>query len=271
MSRFVDDTTVTPVGGGRYEGVIDTGWWIIAGPNGGYIAGLVARAIDMEAADADPAAPLKHIRSLTLHYLRPPKEGPVSIDVTVERRGRSVVTVTARMFQGDVLVVVGVGAVAGSRTAAEFDELVAPVVPLPETIAAPEIPDDAPRIPMTARYEMRPCVGSAAFEWTDESRPAITGGWIRFEDDTPIDAIGLVALTDAWFPPVMHRFPGEPMAVPTVDLTVHIRRLPEDPRDWVLARFTSPLAVDGYLVEDGELWDRHGNLLAVSRQLAVLV
>jgi len=37
-NRFERDTAVTPVAEGRYEARIDPGWWIVAGPNGGYIA-----------------------------------------------------------------------------------------------------------------------------------------------------------------------------------------------------------------------------------------
>lgn len=273
MSRFLNDTAVTRTADGRYEGTMDTGWWIVNGPNGGYVAALIARAIDDEVAHGAAAETPKTLHSLTLHYLRAPAEGAVTIDVTVERRGRSVVTATARMSQADQLLVVAVAAVAGQRANHEFNELIAPQAPEPESLPAPVIPADAPTIPMNARYEMRPCLGSATSEWGSQTgpMPAVSGGWIRFADPTPIDEIALCALTDAWFPPVFHRMPTQPMAVPTVDLTVHIRQLPADPMDWVLARFASPLAVAGYLIEDGELWDRHGNLLAVSRQLAILV
>ena len=273
MSRFTDDTAVTSMGDGRYEATMDTGWWIVNGPNGGYVAAVVARAIVAEVAVGAETEPPKTLHSLTLHYLRPPAEGPVHLDVTIERRGRSVATATARMYQADRLVVVAIAAVAGARSTHEFNEIVAPHVPDPDDLPAPVRPEGAPTIPLNARYDMRPCLGSATSEWGPEAAPmpAVTGGWIRFADPTPVDAVALAALTDAWFPPVFHRMPAQPMAVPTVDLTIHVRQLPADPFDWVLVRFASPLAVGGYLIEDGELWDRHGNLLAVSRQLAVLV
>lgn len=274
MSRFLDDTAVSSDGDGRYTATMNTGWWIVNGPNGGYVAAVVARAVSEEVErTAGPDEAAKTLHSLTLHYLRPPAEGPVDIDVVIERRGRSVATVTARMSQGGALVVLAVAAVASGRNTHEFNELVAPVAPDPESLPAPVRPDGAPRIPMNDRHEIRPCLGSATSVWDPGvgAQPAVTGGWIRFAEPTPIDAIALASLTDAWFPPVFHRMPAEPMAVPTVDLTVHVRQLPTDPLDWVLVRFASPLAVGGYLVEDGEIWDRQGNLLAVSRQLAVLV
>jgi len=51
---------------------------------------------------------------------------------------------------------------------------------------------------------------------------------------------------------------------------VHFRALPEDPRDFCFVEFSSPLAANGYLVEHGRILDRHGRLLAESRQLAVV-
>jgi len=273
MSRFLDNTAVEPLGGGRYQVTVDRGWWIVNGPNGGYVAALMGRAIEAEVDHGAAAETAKTLHSMTLNYLRPPTEGAAVIEVVIERRGRSVVTVTARMFQNDSLMVMGSAAVAGHRDTPEFNEVLAPEVPLPEDLPVPVRPADSLVIPMSERYEMRPCLGSAAGAeaFSGDSKPAVTGGWIRFAEPTPIDAVALAALTDAWFPPVMHKFPGAPMAVPTVDLTVHVRQLPADPLDWVLARFASPLAVGGYLIEDGEIWDRHGNQLAVSRQLAVLI
>jgi acyl-CoA thioesterase len=43
----------------------------------------------------------------------------------------------------------------------------------------------------------------------------------------------------------------------------------EDP--WLLVRFRTRLAAEGYLEEDGEIWDRDGRLLAHSRQLALIL
>lgn len=274
MSRFETDTAVTPQGDGRYTATIDRTWWIINGPNGGYIAAVVGRAMEAAVADGASADELpKRIHSLTLHYLRPPAEGEATIDVVVERRGRSVATVTARMSQGGQLLVIGIAAVASGRTSHDFDDLVPPTAPAPEDLPPMVRPAESPGVPMSAQFDMLPCLGSATSEWGPDTppMPAVSGGWIRFTDPTPIDAVALAAISDAWFPPVFHRLPGTAMAVPTVDLTVHVRQLPADPLDWVLVRFASPQAVGGYLIEDGELWDRHGKLLAVSRQLAVLV
>ena len=95
---------------------------------------------------------------------------------------------------------------------------------------------------------------------------ALTGGWLRLRDERPLDAATLVALTDSWFPAVMRT---EPVAVPTLELTVHLRgRLPREP-DWTLGRYRTRLARHGFLEEDAEIFSREGELLAQSRQLAI--
>src|SRR3954447_9589222 len=88
---------------------MDRGWWIVRGPNGGYVAAILVRAME-----AELAAPERQLRSLTVHYLRVPPEGAVDIDVSIERAGRSLSTVSARMVDGDRLIAIAIGAFAGA-------------------------------------------------------------------------------------------------------------------------------------------------------------
>jgi acyl-CoA thioesterase len=91
---------------------------------------------------------------------------------------------------------------------------------------------------------------------------------LRFRDERPLDAAALVALCDAWFP-ALFAVVSEPLPLPTLELTVHLRnRLPR-PADWTLGRYRTRLARDGFLEETAELFSREGELLAESRQLAL--
>ena len=58
-------------------------------------------------------------------------------------------------------------------------------------------------------------------------------------------------------------------AVPTIDLTIHFREVPDDQAQPCLVRFRSRLASGGYVEEDGDVWSHDGRLLAHSRQLAL--
>jgi acyl-CoA thioesterase len=266
-TRFLTDTAVTARGDGRYAATIDPSWWIIRGPNGGYLAAIVARALLAEVADT-----AQRLRSLTLHYLRAPEAGPCLVDVTVERRGRTLTSLSLRMTQDDRLVVLGLAATAVDRPGPDFADLTLPPAqpPVEPTPPLPVI-EGAPTVPMREHYEMQPRLGPdrAGGETADV---ALTGGWIRLADHdgarTPVDDVVVAALTDAWAPAVFARI-AEPLGVPTIDLTIHFRDEPPARPDWTFARFRTRHAAGGYVEEDGELWSSDGRLLAQSRQLAV--
>ncbi len=69
-------------------------WRAGRGPHGGYLAAMLLRALIETVADAARAP-----RSLTIHYPRAPQPGPVSIHTVIERAGRSLSTLSARMEQ----------------------------------------------------------------------------------------------------------------------------------------------------------------------------
>ena len=261
-TSFATATAVEELGGGRFGAVVDEGWFAVRGPNGGYLAAIVLRA--MAAAVADPA---RHARSLTLHYTRPPAAGPVDLDVTVERAGRRLSTVSARMEQEGGLCVLAVGAFsldfAGERAWSD---------PPPAAPPADEVepyPREQALVPIAQRFEVRPAIGPVPFSGADEAR---TGGWIAFApgDDAPLDAAALAMLTDAWLPSPFTRL-AAPMAVPTVDLTIHFRA-PDVAAAWpALVDFRSRFAHGGFFEEDGQVWSADGRLLAQSRQLGLLL
>ena len=259
MSRFAADTAVEPAGPGRYTARIHEAWWIQRGPNGGYLAAIVLRAILAEVAD-----PARSPRSITLHYLRPPVAGPCEVTVAVEREGRGLTTVTARLVQEGRPCIVAIAALGFPREGPAFDDHPAPDVQPPEELRRAA---GVPGIPIRERFDTRQAIGTPPFELGDQ---AVVGGWIRTVDDDPIDEVLLVALTDAWPPAVFSRM-EVPLGVPTIDLTVHFRQTPPDEPGWALVRFSSTIAADGYVEEDGEVWSHDGRLLAQSRQLAVEV
>jgi acyl-CoA thioesterase len=104
-TEFDRATAVTALGGGAWASEVDAGWFAGRGPNGGYLAAMVLRAMAAEVDD-----PGRQPRSLTCHYLRPPAAGPVRIAVTVERAGRATSTLTARLLQDDRPCVLAVAA-----------------------------------------------------------------------------------------------------------------------------------------------------------------
>jgi acyl-CoA thioesterase len=264
VTEFDRGTAVSPLGEGAWAATCDPAWWVLRGPNGGYLAAIVLRAMIAQLDD-----PARDPRSLTCHYLRPPGDGALRIEVTVERSGRSTSTLTARLLQDGRLCVLAVGAFARDLPGpAEYGEP-PPHVPTPEEM--PALSDDL-GLEMVRRFEVRPALGGAPFGGP-EAGEAVTGGWLRFAEPRPLDAIALAMFSDAWMPSPWVRL-AEPVAAPTLDLTVHFRA-PRAARavglsEPVLVEFRSSTAAGGFFEEDGRVWSREGVLLAHSRQLALL-
>ncbi len=272
MNRFDRDTTVTPSGNGRYEVLIDRGWWIIRGPNGGYIAAILAKAAEHAAADTN-----KPLRSLTIHFLRPPQEGPAHVETVVERVGRTLTTVTARLIQNGKLQALATAAHAVPHEMDGFVHVKMPDVRPPGECATREHPTDRDMPSLHDRYEQRFAIGPAPFSEEARTREARTGGWIRLREPRPWDTAEVAAISDAWPPAVFasRDMPPTSGGVPTVDLTVHILA-PEalaslKPDAFLLVDFTTRAVQGGYLEEDGEIWSEDGRLLAQARQVGVVL
>src|SRR3954452_10498076 len=192
MSKFERDTSVREIEAGVFEGHVNRDWWIVFGPNGGFLAAMLVKAMGA-AVDDHTRAP----RALTIHYTAAPVEGPVRVSTTIERTGRSMTTVTARMQQGERLIALAIGAFSATRRPAiEFSDAPPPSVPQPEEVESVQSQPDLP--PFTRQWEIRPAIGVQPFNSSSES--ARTGGWIKPIDEHPIDAALVAQLTDAWLP-----------------------------------------------------------------------
>jgi acyl-CoA thioesterase len=261
--KFLRDTSVEELEPGVYEGRLNRDWWIARGPNGGFLAAIVMRALTAAVGDESRSA-----RSLTIHFTAAPGEGAIRIETELERVGRSLSTVTGRVTQGDRLIALAISAFSTAREGAiEFDDAPAPEAPGPDDAFRVERRPDMP--PFSANWDMRVALGGRPF--TGEiAEPAVTGGWIRpLEGEVAIDAALLAQLSDAWIPAVFRELEA-PNPVPTVDLTVHFRAPLPLPADWTLVRFTTRLARDGFIEEDCEIWSREGRMICQARQLALL-
>ena len=256
---FAEDTAVSRIGDGRYRGSIVAEWFGPPGPNGGFIAALILRAIRAEVAD-----PTRLPRSLTLHYLYPPAEGEAEIEVTVERAGGSASTCSARMIQGGRTMTLALCVLSTDYQPAMSWEPDPPDAPATGEVEALGIGHGSP--PIFEQLETRPVWGSMPFTGGDE---ALTGGWLRSRGDAEMSAELVAFYTDAWWPApfsVMTTF----APAPTLELTIHFRAEPDPGDTLALVRFWAEASIDGLFDEQGEVWDRNGRLLAQSRQLALL-
>jgi acyl-CoA thioesterase len=263
VTRFDRDTAVAALGGGRYGARMDRAWWIQRGPNGGYVAATIVRAMEAELAAAG-GADGRQLRSLTVHYLAAPAEGDVEIAVTVERAGRNLSTLSARMSAGDRTLALALAAFASPYPGADAYERSRAPAQAPDEM--PPAPEDAP-MPFARNFRMLPVLGEWPFARGEDPH---TGGWMQLAEDRPLDAALVVALADSWFPAPFTRLDA-PTAAPTIDLTVHVRAALPLASQPVLGEFSSSTLRDGFFEEDGTLFCADGTLLAQSRQLALLL
>jgi acyl-CoA thioesterase len=261
MSGFDEQIAARPLGDGRYRVRFDPAWRVVRGPNGGYLAAVLASAIRAEVGDD-----ARQLRSLTVHYPRVAAEAEADVIVTVERAGRGLTTVSVRCEQEGRVVALALGAAATPYPpSVAYADAPMPAVPAPEDVPDPEIPDAFRELPILRHYDIRPVLGHPPLSRAPE---AYAGGWIRLREERPIDAPLLIAITDSWWPSPYSVTDGL-IAAPTVDLTVHLRAALPRPHDWVLIDVRSRTAQEGFLEEDTRIFARDGTLLAQSRQLAL--
>ncbi|MDQ1395962.1 MAG: hypothetical protein QOG64_1221 [Acidimicrobiaceae bacterium] len=259
MSELDDDTALTRGEDGAWHGAMTERWWIGEGPNGGYIAAFLIRAMLGEAQQPDPL-------TMTTHYVARPSVGPVDVVVERLRAGRSHDFLHARLTQEGATVAVATAAFGRLRDDAP--------VSMQGTIPEPPDPEaalrmDGPSFPgMTFRdrFEFRVAAEADMPFGREQPGPARVGGWMRLRDGRRLDALAVPLFMDSWPPPMFATFLGG--MAPTIELTVHWRNRPDPGATWHLADFRSRFLMNGYTEEDGELWDQAGRLIAESRQLA---
>lgn len=263
--KFDLDTALERKNESTFIGVASRDWWVERGPNGGFLAALMLRALKAKVDD-----PLRPVRSLTVHYIAPPAQGSVEVTTAIERVGKSRISASARLVQNGETKSLALAAFSSAWDSPEWAESEMPaVVPHDRVDRLPVDNDIAPGF--FKNFDARPAIGDWPFSG---AKRALSGGWIRTAEPRLLDDLAVTAFADAWPPSVFPRL-DRPMAVPTIDLTVHFRSaLPPvsaNPDDYVLVAFRSENAAGGFFVEDGEIWSPNGTLLAQARQLAVLM
>jgi len=223
---------------------------------------LLLRAFELAVDD-----PVRSPRSVTMHFLRVPEVGPVTLSAKVQRAGRSLSTVSGRMEQDGKLLGLALGAYSVPWKSPVLGEEPLPSVePAEGREPVPDLGRGTPPA-FTERLTMQHRFGSPPFSSADRGE---TGGWLGLREERPVDALTIAVLADAWFPAPWPRLTALAPA-PTIDLTIHFRVPLPLPDTLLLGRFTNRLVRDGFFDEDGELWTPDGGLIAQSRQLALLL
>ncbi len=275
-NAFDRETAVRQLDDGRWTSVIHPAWNINQNPNGGYVHSVLLRAMIAEVG--------KHVDplSLTTHFLRPATtDAEAELQVSVIRRGRRTSTVRGSMVQDGKVRLEAVCALgdlppiaeAGNQTGMPDSQSDSQRLRL--SIDPPDIPPpdqcvnrlelaQGVDLALLSRVEVRVDPEQAASPSADSAELT---GWVRFVDERPVDTLALAMFADA-LPPSIFSLYGPIGWVPTVELTLHVRKRPVD--GWILTRLSTFDLSDDLLIEDGVLWDESGEVVARCRQLALL-
>jgi acyl-CoA thioesterase len=251
-----------------YAATLDAGWGIGGGLNGGYLLAVLGTAV----ADVGSAHGHPHPFVVNAQYLSAGRPGSATVGTRVLRDGRSLTTVAATLTQEQDGV-----AVPRLAALASYGDLHGLTDHVGTTAEEPDLPPRERCIPTSAapaefrkvsplldRFDLLAdpaCVGWALGE---PSMRGMLQGWFRLHDDREPDPLVLLTAVDS-LPPVTFDL-GLPGWAPTLELTVHVRALPEP--GWLKLRHATRNVAGGYFEEDCEVWDSAGRLVAQSRQLA---
>jgi acyl-coenzyme A thioesterase PaaI-like protein len=259
---FVRATEVVAEGSSRWTAQLDPDWFGSVAPHGGHLAAQVLQAMLAETDSPELTA-----RSLTIHFLTAGRPGPFTIEVRIERAGRSLSAVSARAVQNGDTLAVAMAALGRPRRGPELRAATRRAIPPPGELPGPSSGADARLPPVMGHYELRYAFGAPR-----SGEDPASGGWVRPRLPlTPSDVL-TTALSDTWMPSVYVALENPEMTT-TVELTVNYLASPASLAQdgWYQVGFWTPEAGEGYFREEGEIWGADGRLLARCSQLAVFL
>ena len=259
--EFDTETALEPAGEHRWTTQLTSAWNIGDNPNGGYLLAPLQRAMASVSGHPDPL-------SITTHYLRPGTgDAPAEIEVELVRTGRTVGTVRGRLIQDGKARIESIAAFTDLQTTADVVDIAVPAAPVPPPDVCVSRTDleQGIELPIMDRLDVRIHPEHAE---AGTGREAEITGWIRFRDGRPVDAHALTLFADAFPPPLFSKV-GYIGWVPTIELTVHVRRRPVE--GWIRGHFRTSDAAGNRTIEDAWLWDESGALVAVGRQVGLVL
>jgi len=257
MYLFDRDILLDELGDSRFTGVVSDNWSVNGNPNGGYLMAMIANAM-LRKSDK------KETPTVTANYLSRCVPGKVEIHISEIARSRQFTRFEARLSQKGEERVRALGTFASENNdyAVKRYETEAPeLAPVGECVQMPPIPQYTLFQNLDLRLDPT-CAGWMTGKLTDVSQ---NKGYFSFRDGRPIDLFSLFLIIDA-MPPAAVASQGETAWVPTIELSVNVRHLPQTDR--LKCSLRTRFITFGLLEADGEVWDEEGNLAAISRQIA---
>ena len=254
MSQFLSHTAVSSQGNSRWQAEVHRGWRIGSVANGGYVLALVGRTLSEALNQPDPL-------SINAFYLAPVTLGQVEVSVESLSETRSTHFASADLKQEGQLKLRATAAYTDldRLSGPDWTNVAPPEVPAFDDVAAPAMS----HLEIHQSIDLRMVHGSEVFTdgKTNDSGEFIA--WLAHRDGAAPGPIDLLMFADIMPPPIFTIY-GAYGWVPTVELTVQVRRKPA--AGPLLARHTTRQVTRGVAETDTEIWDVNGDLVAMARQ-----
>lgn len=255
--RFDDDLALERLDAHTFRASISRNWNIGDIPNGGYLMAVAARALSQALPHPDPF-------SITAHFFRPVACREVDIRVIPLKSGKKLTYADATLCQDgeDCLRVTAAFGDLDRRDGLDHIAGSPPRVPRLEDCVHADI-----GFRIFKNLDIRLAPETAAWLHGQYDDTCELTGWVSFADYREPDVLSLALFADAFPPPVLRQI-GPVGWVPTIEMTTHIRQRPAPGP--LRCRFVTRFISGGYAEEDGEIWDAEDQLVARSRQLALV-
>lgn len=243
-------------------GVLPVGphWTGFGGAFGGLMVAAAARSMQQLVPDG------RALRSIHADLLGAVQPGELVFDPSVDRVGRSVTFASTAGSQAGRDRIVATAVFGDTAAGPAYGPITRAVRPDAPPVA--EVPTwDQGDTPALRMIDYKPASATLPLQGGAGAN-ADFHVWMRVaEDDAPIDAARALALLDAPAPG-LYATVTTPFPIPTVEFTAHLLpALESTATPWALARMQTVVAAEGYSIDDCELWNEEGELIAMARQL----
>ena len=257
MNLFDKDIQISESDHSRFAGTISENWSVNGNPNGGYLIAMIVNA--MRRKGDKKATPV-----VSANYLSRCFPGKIEIHIAESTRSRQFTRFEASVLQQgeEKIRALGTFTAENNSCVVERYETKAPeLAPVEKCVQIPTMP----KYTLFHNLDLRLDPGCAGWMFGKLTDVSENKGYFSFSDGRPVDLLSLFLIIDS-MPPAVMATQGMNSWVPTIELSVNIRNLPQTNR--LKCSLRTRFITCGLLEADGEVWDEKGNLAAISRQIA---
>lgn len=232
---------------------IERSWSSWGGVHSGHLGALALEAMGAMVGDLRP------VRGLSVSYLCPVDDRPLTLNTMVERVGTTSSVTSLRADQDGTLALIGMATFGAAGPGPRYPGIEMPRVPT--AAKCPVLPHSP--LPFSQHLEIRAasedrCLGGG--------KEAELVSWVRFVDGRAIDAAGITTLLDGLAPGIFATI-TVPVAMPMLQLSVEFAAdlLSESLDHWILIRTRTEHSAGGWVNDESTAWSEDGRLLARSR------